>query len=53
MMTFDEEYTLKYQIGAEKRASTTFSGWETTSFPGTTPFKHSFFVWEVLAAIAA
>jgi coenzyme F420-dependent glucose-6-phosphate dehydrogenase len=52
MMTFDADYTLKYPIRAE---STGFDHlWLGDHFlPWHHSFKHNFFVWEVLAAIAA
>jgi len=52
MMTFDEGYTLKYPIGAEKAGFDYL--WMGDHFlPWHDSFQHSFFVWEVLAAIAA
>jgi coenzyme F420-dependent glucose-6-phosphate dehydrogenase len=52
MMTFDEGYTLKYQVGAEKAGFDYL--WMGDHFlPWHDSFKDSFFVWEVLAAVAA
>ncbi len=52
MMTYDEDYTLKYPIAAEKAGFEYL--WMGDHFlPWHHSFKHNFFVWEVLAAVAA
>jgi coenzyme F420-dependent glucose-6-phosphate dehydrogenase len=52
MFSFDEEYTLKYPVGAEKAGFDYL--WMGDHFlPWHHSFRHSHFVWEVLAAVAA
>ncbi|MGA2665889.1 MAG: LLM class flavin-dependent oxidoreductase [Nitrososphaerales archaeon] len=52
MMSFDDGYSLKYLVGAEKAGFDHL--WLGDHFlPWHDSFEHSFFVWEVLAAVAA
>jgi coenzyme F420-dependent glucose-6-phosphate dehydrogenase len=52
LLMFDEEYTLKYSVAAEKMGFEYV--WHADHyFPFQPAFKHTIFVWEVLAAIAA
>ncbi len=52
MMTFDPDYTLKYPVGAEKAGFDYL--WLGDHFlPWHHSMRHSFFVWEVLAAVAS
>src|SRR5712692_8810596 len=52
MMTYDEAYTLKYPIAAEKAGFDYL--WMGDHFlPWHQSFKHNHFVWEVLAAVAS
>jgi len=52
MFSFDEDYSLKYPVGAEKAGFD--SVWMGDHFlPWHHSFEHNHFVWEVLAAVAA
>ena len=52
MMTFDDQYALRYPIAAEK-AGFDYLWLGDHFFPWHQSFRHCFFVWEVLAAVGA